>query len=100
VPECPRCKLTNPPEATRCDCGYERRLPADRQTAAMRSPVPRRSKLRVAGIALITAATVGLIGGILYFGVDAGFFVMFAGRRVAAAVVVGLVLMFAGQARK
>jgi hypothetical protein len=100
MPACPRCRLVNPPEARRCDCGYQLGLPVDMQTAEMRKPIPRRSKLRTSGIVLVAAAAAVLSGGLIGFrGEAAGFFVLWIGRWVALAVVAGLILIAAGGRR-
>ena len=46
--ECPQCHLLNPPNALRCDCGYDFALPAKQQAAKGRPfrPQAERSSLQ------------------------------------------------------
>jgi hypothetical protein len=57
VKTCPKCRLINPPEAERCDCGWD--FVAARQE---RSYLPRKSAATTAGI----GAGVGVGFGLLY----------------------------------
>jgi hypothetical protein len=65
MPECPRCRLINPPGTEMCDCGYALGVAAALQPAEMRRRVsryPAWKMLRVVGWGLI-----GIVGLVVVF---------------------------------
>ena len=91
----------NLPESAQCDCGYELRLPADRQTAAMREPLrPRYPPLTVAGWVVLGVVALAWIGSFIVFRGEAlGFLILWLGPRSLIVAGVCLVLLIAGRRR-
>jgi hypothetical protein len=54
--DCPKCGLLNPPEAGRCDCGYDFVTREMKRSYVLSGPLPKAAGIGVAGAVLMYLA--------------------------------------------